>query len=347
MPFIDVSFEPSPWETYLQTKQAGDAVRAMDVLAMLEGEDEEILEDALSQLETGCFVLDLDGMDKNSVSGEAALRLKQEMELSKKEDLDYQSLDAADPLRLFVEEVSRIPVCGDEQNLAERYAAGEKTAAEMLTNLGLSRVISLAREHTGYGVLLLDLIQEGSLGLWQAIQNFRCGDYEALRDKWIRFYMAKAITLQARNNGIGQKMRRAMEDYQAVDGRLLADLGRNPTVEEIASEMHMDPDEAESVRKMLENAQILAKIRKPEPTEEEKKEEEQAVEDTAYFQMRQRIIMMLSDLSEEDRKLLTLRFGLEGGKPLTPEETAKIMNMTPGQVVQKEAAALSQLRSNQ
>ena len=314
---------------------------------MLEGEDEEILEDALSQLETGCFVLDLDGMDKNSVSGEAALRLKQEMELSKKEDLDYQSLDAADPLRLFVEEVSRIPVCGDEQNLAERYAAGEKTAAEMLTNLGLSRVISLAREHTGYGVLLLDLIQEGSLGLWQAIQNFRCGDYEALRDKWIRFYMAKAITLQARNNGIGQKMRRAMEDYQAVDGRLLADLGRNPTVEEIASEMHMDPDEAESVRKMLENAQILAKIRKPEPTEEEKKEEEQAVEDTAYFQMRQRIIMMLSDLSEEDRKLLTLRFGLEGGKPLTPEETAKIMNMTPGQVVQKEAAALSQLRSNQ
>ena len=344
---LDVSFEPSPFEKYLQTKQAGDSIPAIHLLAMLEGEDEEVLEDALSQLETGCFCLDLTGMNRNSLSGEAAVRLKQELELAESEDLQMESLEKTDPLRLFLEEVSRIPVCGDEQSMAERYAKGEDSAAEMLTNLGLSRVIALAREHVGYGVLLLDLIQEGSMGLWQAIRNYRCGDYCALRDKWIRFYMAKAITLQARNNGIGQKMRQAMEDYQAVDQRLLSDLGRNPTVEEIALELHMAGDEAEAVKKMLENAQILAKIRKPEPTEEEEKEEEQAVEDTAYFQMRQRILDMLSDLSPEDAKLLTLRFGLEGGQPLSPEETGKIMKLTPGEVISREAAALSLLRSNQ
>ena len=344
---LDISFEPTPWETYLQTKQAGDSIRALDLLAMLEDQDEQAVEDALSQLEVGCFHLDLTGMDRHCVSGQAALRLKQELELAGKENLGYETLEVTDPLRLFIEEVRNLPVYGEEQSLAERYAAGEEDLSQMLTNLGLSRVISLAGEHAGYGVLLLDLIQEGSMGLWQAIRNYRCGDYCALRDRWIRFYMAKAITLQARSNGIGQKMRSAMEDYQAVDQRLLADLGRNPTVEEIAAELHMEADEAEAVKKMLENAQILAKIRKPEPTEEEKKEEEQAVEDTAYFQMRQRILDLLSDLSEEDARLLTLRFGLEGGQPLSPEETGKIMNLTPSQVVAREAAALSQLRNSQ
>ena len=344
---LDVTFELSPWEKYLQTKQAGDKILALDLLTLLEGEEEEALEDALGQLETGCFQLDLTGMNRHSLSGEAALRLKQELELSQKEDLRCESLEITDPLRLFIEEVKNIPVCGEEQSLAERYAAGEEAAGEMLTNLGLSRVISLAREHAGYGVLLLDLIQEGSLGLWQAIRNYRCGDYCALRDKWIRFHMARAITLQARSNGIGQKMRSAMEDYQAVDQRLLGDLGRNPTVEEIALELHMDLDETEAVKKMLENAQILAKIRKPEPTEEEEKEEDQAVEDTAYFQMRQRILDLLSDLSEEDARLLTLRFGLEGGQPMSPEETGKIMKLTPSEVISREAAALSQLRNNQ
>ena len=347
IPNIDVSFEASPWEKYLQTKQAGDVIPVMDLLTILEDEDEEMLEEALSQLETGCFRLDLSGLARNCISGEAALRLKQELELAEAEDLNYKTLEPSDPLRLFLEEVSSIPVCGDEQVLAEQYLKGETRVSEMLLNLGLSRVIAIAREHAGYGVLLLDLIQEGSLGLWQAIRNFRCGDYLALRDRWIRFYMAKAIAIQAKSSGIGRKMRSAMEDYQAVDQRLLGDLGRNPTVEEIALEMHMEPEEAEAVKKMLENAQILAKIRKPEPTEEDRKEEDQAVEDTAYFQMRQRILDMLSDLNEDEAKLLTLRFGLEGGQPLSPEEAGKILKLTPSEVVQREAAALQKLRSNQ
>lgn len=344
---LEYSFEPTPWEKYLQTRQAGDSIRAVDLLTMMENEDEEAVEEALQQMEIGCFLLDLAGMPRNCASGEAALRLKQEMELAET-GIDPEALEITDPLRIFLEEVASLPACGEEQQLAERCAKGEQSTVQMLTNLGLSRVIALAGEYTGYGVLLLDLIQEGSLGLWQAIRNYRSGDYSALRDRWIRFYMAKAITLQARNNGIGQKLRQAMEDYRQIDQRLLSDLGRNATVQEIAVEMHMDPEEAEEVRKTVENAQILAKVRKPRvDPEEEKEAENQAVEDTAYFQMRQRILDLLSDLDEDSAKLLTLRFGLEGGQPLSPEETGKIMNLTPSQVVARETAALSQLRSAQ
>jgi len=215
-----------------------------------------------------------------------------------------------------------------------------------LTNLGLSRVIELAREYVGYGVLLLDLIQEGSLGLWQAIRNYRYGGYDAHRDRWIRFYMAKAVTLQARQSGVGRKMRTALEDYKAVDERLLADLGRNPTLEEIALELHMSPEEAAAVRKMLEDARILARVKRPPVDEEEEKEaQEQAVEDTALFQMRQRISDLLSGLEEQDQKLLTLRFGLEGGRPLSPEEAGRKLGLTPEEVVAKEAAALMKLRN--
>ena len=344
---LEFSLDPTPWDRYLQTKQAGDSIPAVDLLAMLEDEDEQELEEALSQLETGCFRLDLAGMPRNCISGEAALRLKEELELSEKGPIGPGSFEQGDPLRIFLEEVASLPAQGEEQSLAERYIKGETEVSQMLVNLGLSRVIELSQTHTGYGVLLLDLIQEGSLGLWQAIQNYRCGDYCALRDKWIRFYLAKAITIQAKASGIGQKMLQAMEDYQAVDQRLLSELGRNPTVEEISLELHMTLDETEAVKKMLENAQILAKIRKPADSPEEKEAEDQPVEDTAYFQMRSRITEMLSDLSPEDAKLLTLRFGLEGGQPMSPEETGRVMNLTPSQVLQREQAALSLLRDAQ
>ena len=157
--------------------------------------------------------------------------------------------------------------------------------------------------------------------------------------------MAKAVTLQARANGVGQKMRTALEDYKEVDERLLGELGRNPTLEEIALELHMSVDETSSVKKMLEDARLLAQAKKPAEPEEEKEEEEQAVEDTALFQMRQRILDLLSGVSEEDQKLLTLRFGLEGGKPMSPEDAGKRLGLTPDEVVAREAAALAKLRN--
>ena len=210
----------------------------------------------------------------------------------------------------------------------------------------LSRVVDTAKEMTGNGVLLLDLIQEGSLGLCQAIVNFEGGDFESYADRWIRGSMAKLITMQARANGVGQKMRQALEDYKAVDERLLSELGRNATIEEIAEQMHMSAEEAALVKSMLDNARLVSRAKAENEPEEDPEEEEKHVEDTALFQMRQRIADLLADLPEEDATLLTLRFGLEGGRPLTPEETGRKLNLTPEEVVTKEAAALMKLRGN-
>lgn len=341
---LEFSFEQSPWEAFLMTKGMGDTVSAADLLTLLEGEGEQAVEDALQDLETGCMILDISGLPGGVAGGEAALRLKREIRLAKK-NLDPRDLEEGDPLRLYLEEVAGMPAFGDEALLAQQCAKGDEDAMVQLTNLGLSRVIELAREHAGYGVLLMDLIQEGSLGLWQAIRNYRSGDYDTHRDRWVRFYMAKAVTLQARSRGVGQKLRTALEDYRAVDERLLSELGRNPTLEEIAEELHMTAEEAAVVRKLLDNARLLAQARKPEEPEEETEEDQQAVEDTAYFQMRQRIAELLSGLNVQDQKLITLRYGLEGGKPLTPEETGKKLGLTPEEVVAREAAALAKLRT--
>ena len=341
---LEFAFEPAPWESWLRTKQMGDSVSAAELLTVLEEESEQAVEDALHEMEMACLILDISDLPKNVSSGEAALRLRQEMQLAKK-GLHPRDLEENDPLRVYLEEVAATPAFGDEQILAEQARKGDENAVLQLTNLGLSRVIELACQHTGYGVLLLDLIQEGSLGLWQAIQNYGYGDYTAHRDKWILFYMAKAIVLQARNRGVGQKLRTAMEDYRAVDERLLGDLGRNATVSEIAEELHLTLEETEAGRRMLENARQMQKDRpqeeEPEPTEDD----EQAVENTALFQMRTRIADLLSGLSEQDQKLLTMRFGLEGGLPMSTEEVGRKLGLTPDEVTAREAAALSKLRN--
>ena len=267
---LEFTFEQSPWEVFRMTKGMGDTISAVTLLSLLEGADEQQVEDALNDMEIGCMDLDISALPRIGGAGEAAVRLRREQQLAKKA-LNPMDLEEGDPLRLYLEEVAAVPVGADQQQLAEKCAKGSESAMEQLTGLGLSRVVEVAREHVGYGVLLLDLIQEGSLGLWQAIRNYRYGSYEAHRDRWIRFYMAKAVTMQARQSGVGQKMRTALEDYRAVDERLLSDLGRNPTVEEIALELHMSVEETANIRKMLDDARILAKAKKPPVDEEEEK----------------------------------------------------------------------------
>ena len=341
---LDFTFDESPWEQYLFSRQMGDSVSAAQLLTLLEGEEEQAVEDALQRIEEACMTLDLTGLPKTGAAGEAALRLKQEMGMAKRHYSTW-ALEEGDPLGLYLEELAATPAFGDENLLAEKCVRGNENAMVQLTNLGLSRVVELASEYVGWGVLLLDLLQEGSLGLWQGIRCYSHGDYAAHRDRWIRLYMAKAVTMQARANGVGQKMRSALEDYRAVDERLLGELGRNATLEEIAQEMHITAEEAVVVKKTLDNARLVAQAKKPEPEEEEETEEDnQAVEDTAYFQMRQRIADLLSGLSEQDQKLLTLRFGLEGGKPMSPEETGRQLGLTSDEVVAREGAALAKLR---
>lgn len=339
---LEISFGESPWERYIAAAGRGGAVSAGRLLTLLEGESEEAVEDAFATLEEQEIALDLEELPKLGAGGPAALRLRQEYQLAKK-GLTPRDLEENDPLRLYLEEVAGTPAQGDEALLALQAAQGDEGAMGKLANLGLSRVLELSLELTGRGVLLLDLIQEGSLGLWQAIKSYRGGDYAAHRDRWIRLCQAKAVTLQARSRGIGEKMRSAMEDYRAVDERLLTELGRNPTPEEIAEALHMDVEEALCVKKMLDDASILARVKAPEP-EEPEEEADQAVEDTAQFKMRQRILDLLAGLSREDAKLLTLRFGLEGDRPLTPAEAGARLGLTPAEATARESAALAKLR---
>ena len=340
---MEITFEQTPWDQMLSGMQPGDTVTALRFLTLTEELSEEELEEAQLDLEAEGITLDLSDLPKTADDSAAALRLRQEQQLVSRDEL-MTGLEETDPLRLYLEELASIPVAGDICLLAEEYLAGKESAAQKLADLSLSRCVELAKEHTGRGVLLLDLIQEASLGLWQGILGYTGGDFENHRDWWIRQYLAKAVVLQARAGGIGQKLRSRMEDYRDVDQKLLSDLGRNPTLEEIAEAMHVTVQEAAVYAEMVNAARMRKKIEasreEPEPTPED----EQAVEDTAYFQMRQRITELLSCLSPEEAKLLTLRFGLEGGVPLSPEETGRKLGLTPQEVVQTEAKALLKLR---
>ena len=338
------TFEDTPWELTLRSLHRGERLSAARFLALMEGEDETAVEDALLDLEQLGVGLDISDLPKFPGTGEAAVRLRREEQLVKQGMLPA-ALEENDPLRLYLEEIAGIPAWGDPQLLADECAAGKESAREKLLNVTLHAVVEQAYAMTGRGVLLLDLIQEGSLGLWQAIMGYTGGDFQAESRWWICHAMAKLITLQARANGVGQKLRTALEDYRAVDERLLAELGRNATVEEIALELHMSPEEAQTVKKMLDNARLISQAKAiPEP-EEETEDDTRHVEDTALFQARQRILDLLSGLSEADAKLLTLRFGLEGGLPLSPEDTGRRLGLTPEEVVAREAAALAQLRN--
>ena len=341
---LEFTFEQSPWEEFLLTRGMGDTVSAVTVLSLLEEAEEQQVEDALNDLETGSMILDISGLPKVGATGEAALRLRREAELAKK-PLRPSDLEPGDPLRLYLEEVADTPAFGDEQLLAEEAAKGRESAMVQLTNLGLSRVIELAVGYVGRGVLLMDLIQEGSLGLWQSIQSYTGGEFAPYRDHHIHLYLSKAVLTQARESGVGQKLRTALEDYRSVDERLLSELGRNATLEEIAEAMHTTPEAAAVIAKMVEDARRLQQAKREPDPEEEQEAQEQAVEDTAYFQTRQRVNEMLSDLNAQEAKVIALRFGLEGGMPLSPEDTGKRLGLTPDEVVEIEAAAMTKMRN--
>lgn len=334
-------FERAPWELAFDKLHRGDAISAARFLTLLEGEEETAVEDALMELEQKGVTLRISDLPKNYGAGETEKRLRLEETLAKTGKL-LQNLEENDPLALYLREISGVPAAGDPQLLAQRFLDGEDTQ-QQLVNVSISRAVSAAETMTGYGVLLLDLIQEASMGLWQGILNYTGGDFDSHIDWWIDQYLAKAVTLQARENGVGQKMRKALEDYRAVDKRLLTQLGRNPTLEEIALEMGVSPEDAEVYQEMLRTASILEKAK--QPTQEPRLEDEQAVEDTAYFQSRQRVGELLSTLTEQEAQVLNLRFGLEGGLPATPQETASKLGITADAVVQIETEALKKLRT--
>ncbi len=340
---MEFTFEKTPWDQAFEKLQPGDTLSAVHFLALLEEADEPELEAALQDLEQSRITLDITDLPRFSGSGETAVRLRQEQQLVSGGRL-MQELEENDPLRLYLEELAQTPAFGDVAVLAQQHLQGDEAAASQIANCMLCDVAEQAKLAVGRGVLLLDLIQEGSLGLWQGILSYTGGDVQQHLQWWIRQYIAKAVTLQARSGGVGQKLRQAMEDYRDVDQRLLSELGRNPTLEEIAQQLHMEQQEAAMVEAMVAAARNMQQVKVSAQPAQPDEEEEQAVENTAYFQSRQRVFEMLSQLSEQQAKLLTLRFGLEGGMPLSPEETGRQLGMTPDEVVVAETDALTKLR---
>ena len=342
----EITFELTPWESFLE-ELYDSSISAAQLLTLLEGEDDDTLEDAFLDLEEASVAIDLSDLPRSGATGEAARRLREEEQLSRRGDL-VSGLEENDPLRLYLEELAAIPVQGDLRLLSDQLAKdrGDEGLRNRIVNLCLSRVVELAREYTGYGVLLLDLIQEGSLGLWQGTAGFVGGNFEDCRDWWIRQYMARAILRQARASGLGLKMRQAVEDYRMVDERLLSELGRNPTLDEIAESMHMTVSEVETVRKFLDNARLVGRAHETREPEEEAPEDAQAVEDTAYYQTRERVDSLMSGISELESKVVTMRYGLDGKAPQTAAEVGRKLGLTVTEVVELETAALTKMRQS-
>ena len=322
----------------------GQSLSGAELLTRTDSRSDEELEELFEYLAENAVTIDLSDLPRNLGSGEAARRLREEEQLVRDGKL-LTGLEENDPLRLYLQELASIPVCGDAEVLALELLEG-KDVRERLVNLSLSRVVELAMAHTGRGVLLMDLIQEGSLGLWDAILTFEGGSFEACRDLGITQAMARAIIRQARASGLGQKMRQAVEDYRMVDERLLSELGRNPTLDEIAESMHMTVSEVETVRKLLDNARLVGKAHEVREPEEETPEDTQAVEDTAYYQTRERVDSLMSGISELEQKVVTMRYGLDGKAPQTAQEVGRKLNLTVSEVVELETAALNKMRKS-
>ena len=343
----DMTFELSPWESWVDDHYDG-TIHAAELLTMFEMESDEALDEAFLDLEDASVAIDLSDLPRNMASGEAARRLREEEQLVREGKL-LTGLEENDPLRLYLEELAAIPVQGDLVLMSEKLAKNRSDDGlrTRIVNLCLSRVVELAGEYTGYGVLLLDLIQEGSLGLWTDLENYIGPDsFEQFRDWSIRTAMQKAIIRQARASGLGQKLRQAAEDYRMVDERLLTELGRNPTLDEVAEAMHMTVTEIEAVRKLLDNARLVGKAHEIREPEEEQPEDTQAVEDTAYYQTRERVDSLLSGISQLEQQVVTMRYGLDGKAPQTAQEVGRKLGLTVSEVVELETSALTKMRQS-
>ena len=315
----DFVFELSDWELALEKRKPGDSINAGFLLSMLDSEEE--VRAAMDALGEKGVALDISDLPRIVQTGQSADRLAMEEELVKQENW-HNALDENDPLSLYLQELAQIPVAGDPQTLALELVQGNREVMPRLADVLLAQVVAECTAFVGHG-----------------------GDIEAHCRWWIRQGMAGAVLLQASQRGLGQKLRSSLEDYRDTDQRLLVELGRNPTVEEIAQHLHITVEEASRLEEQYGAAQSMARAKTPDKPAEEEPEQEQAVEDTAYFAMRQRIQELLSQLSEEDAKLLTLRYGLDGQAPMKPQQVAVKMGITPDEVVHREGQALALLRN--
>ena len=283
-------------------------------------------------------------------------------ELKKEDDIEMDKIDLSlpkgisidDPVRMYLKEIGKIPLLKPHEEIeyAKRMLEGDEIAKQRLVEANLRLVVSIAKRYVGRGMLFLDLIQEGNLGLIKAVEKF---DYErgfkfsTYATWWIRQAITRAIADQARTIRIPVHMVETINKLIRVSRQLLQELGRDPKPEEIAKEMDMSE---EKVREIMKIAQDPVSLETPIGEEEDSHlgdfiPDEDALapaEAAAYSLLKDQIEEVLGSLNEREQKVLKLRFGLEDGRARTLEEVGKEFNVTRERIRQIEAKALRKLK---
>ena len=297
--------------------------------------------------------INMDGDDEP----DDALLLEDDSETEELENLDLtvpEGVSLEDPVRMYLKEIGKVPLltAEEEMELAIKMEAGDEAAKKRLSEANLRLVVSIAKRYVGRGMQFLDLIQEGNLGLIKAVEKFdyRKGyKFSTYATWWIRQAITRAIADQARTIRIPVHMVETINKLIRVQRQLLQEYGREPLPEEIAKEMHMSLDRVREIQKI---AQEPVSLETPIGEEEDShlgdfiQDDHIPVpaEQAAFTLLREQISEVLDTLTERERNVLRLRFGLDDGRGRTLEEVGREFNVTRERIRQIEAKALRKLR---
>ncbi len=276
---------------------------------------------------------------------------------SNEEEIDISvpdSISVDDHVRMYLKEIGKVPLLStdDEVELARLMSEGDEAAKKRLTEANLRLVVSIAKRYVGRGMLFLDLIQEGNLGLIKAVEKFDYSKgykFSTYATWWIRQAITRAIADQARTIRIPVHMVETINKLIRVSRQLLQELGRDPQPEEIAKEMNMSVDK---VREIMKIAQEPVSLETPIGEEEDSHLGDFIPDDDApapselasFMLLKEQLMGVLDTLTSREEKVLRLRFGLDDGRPRTLEEVGKVFNVTRERIRQIEAKALRKLR---
>jgi RNA polymerase primary sigma factor len=262
-----------------------------------------------------------------------------------------------DSVRLYLREIGKIPLLtpSEELELAQKVKTGDKTAKDKMAEANMRLVVSIAKRYSGRGLDFLDLIQEGNTGLLRAVEKFdpdKGFKFSTYATWWIRQAITRAIADQARTIRIPVHMVETINKLLRTQRRMTQELNREPTTEELAAEMEMEPEKIEYVMKIKQDITSLdANVRDDDDDsvlgDFIEDEEAQSPEESAATQLlKEQVKEMLSVLTDREQKILKMRFGLDDGKSHTLEEVGQEFSVTRERIRQIEAKALSKLRKH-